>query len=175
MVQGHAAAVDLQLPRVVRDPPSRRVAVLGRARELVLRCQPVVDADDGEPALVGQLAAHAVVAGDVADAPSAAVEVDDDGEHGILGRRVQTHGDVAAGPRHGVVLDPGNLHGSPERPEGLDELTRLLHADVADAAAPLPVLLDGVEQELHIGVEGHGGSLSCGYALRVAAFFLAHG
>ena len=98
--------------------------------------------------------------GDVADAPAAAVEVDDHREHRILRRRVQAGRDVAARSGDRQVLDSRHLDRAAQRSEGLDELTGLLDADVADAAAaPLPVLLDGVEQQLDVGVEGHTGSL----------------
>ena len=73
---GKARRVDAERGAVCRNPFGRGDAVLDRGREFVLGRQAVIDRDDRAAGGIGQMAAHRVVAFEIADDPAAAVEKD---------------------------------------------------------------------------------------------------
>jgi hypothetical protein len=150
-----AGWVRADLVRVLGDPAHRRVAVVDRRREGMLRCQPVANHDDQRAGRVGQAPADAIGGVDGAQDPAATEEVEQRGQRPLAGGPVQPQRELAARPGNrqvghlidGLRLAPALPDRGKIRGPGFGERHGVQRRNI--------VALTLVADRLQLRVEGH--------------------
>ena len=149
------ARIDAERSAVVGDPSRRGEAIIDRRGEFVFRAHAVIDRDNSAFRAVREMAAHRLVALDIANDPAAAMKEHEHGQDAGRHGTVEPRRDRPAGSRDRDVARLGDRHrvGRERLAPGHEQLARGDGSDRLERGAVR--LLDHLEQDLDVVIERH--------------------